>query len=65
MSCDRFECRGYPFVPGLALAGSIAFIVGAVIGDRANSMLAILLLVISGPVYRAIRPRAMMVSGVT
>ena len=58
-----FRVPGYPFVPGLALAGSFAFIVGAVIGDRANSMLAIALLVISWPVYRAIRLRAMIVSG--
>jgi len=58
-----FRVPGYPIIPGLALAGSIAFIVGAVIGDRANSVLAIALLVISWPVYRAIRPRAMIVSG--
>ena len=60
-----FRVPGYPFIPGLALAGSIAFIAGAVIGDRANSMLAVALLVISWPVYRAIRPRAMIVSRVT
>jgi APA family basic amino acid/polyamine antiporter len=49
---------GYPFIPGLALGGSLAFMVGAVLGDRANSMLAIGLLVISWPVYRLTRPRA-------
>jgi len=58
-----FRVPGYPIIPGLALAGSIAFIVGALIGDRANSMLAIALLVISWPVYRAIRPHPMIVSG--
>jgi APA family basic amino acid/polyamine antiporter len=58
-----FRVPGYPIIPGLALAGSIAFIAGALIGDRANSMLAIALLVISWPVYRAIRHRAMIVSG--
>ena len=58
-----FRAPGYPIIPGLALAGSIAFIAGALIGDRANSMLAIALLVISWPVYRAIRLRAMIVSG--
>jgi APA family basic amino acid/polyamine antiporter len=53
-----FRVPGYPFIPGLALGGSLAFMVGAVLGDRANSMLAIGLLVISWPVYRLTRPRA-------
>ena len=50
-----FRVPGYPFVPGLALAGSLAFMAGAVFGDRANSLLALALLVISWPVYRLIR----------
>jgi APA family basic amino acid/polyamine antiporter len=53
-----FRVPGYPFIPGLALGGSLAFMVGAVLGDRANSMLAIALLVISWPVYRLTRPPA-------
>jgi len=53
-----FRVPGHPFVPGCALAGSLAFMVGAVLGDRANSMLALALLVISWPVYRMTRPRA-------
>jgi APA family basic amino acid/polyamine antiporter len=52
-----FRVPGYPFIPGLALGGSLAFMVGAVISDRADSMLAIGLLAISWPVYRLIRPR--------
>ena len=50
-----FRVPGYPFVPGLALAGSLAFMAGAVFGDRANSLLALALLVISWPVYRLLR----------
>jgi APA family basic amino acid/polyamine antiporter len=53
-----FRAPGYPFVPGCALAVSLAFVVGAVLSDRDNSMLALGLLVISWPVYRMIRPQA-------
>ena len=53
-----FRVPGYPFVPGCALAGSLAFMAGAVLGDRTNSMLALGVLVISWPVYRLTRPRA-------
>ena len=36
-----FRVPGYPFVPGIALAGSLAFMVAAVLSDRTNSMLAV------------------------
>jgi len=52
-----FRVPGYPFVPGVALAGSLAFMVAAVLSDRTNSMLAVALLGISWPVYRLIRRR--------
>jgi APA family basic amino acid/polyamine antiporter len=52
-----FRVPGYPFVPGVALAGSLAFMIAAVLSDRANSMLAVALLGISWPVYRLIRRR--------
>jgi APA family basic amino acid/polyamine antiporter len=52
-----FRVPGYPFVPGIALAGSLAFMVAAVASDRTNSMLSLALLGISWPVYRLIRPR--------
>jgi hypothetical protein len=44
-------------VPGIALAGSLAFMVAAVVSDRTNSMLSLALLGISWPVYLLIRPR--------
>lgn len=52
-----FRVPGYPLVPGLALAGSLAFMVAAVASDRRNSLLSLALLGISWPVYRLIRPR--------
>ena len=42
---------GYPWTTGIALIGSIAFLVAAVIGDRANSVRSLLLLAASFPVY--------------
>jgi basic amino acid/polyamine antiporter, APA family len=52
-----FRVPGYPWVPGLALAGSLAFLVGAVLGDRANSGMALALLAASLPVYLLVRWR--------
>jgi APA family basic amino acid/polyamine antiporter len=47
-----FRVPGYPFVPGLALAGSIAFLIAAIASDRVNSLLAILLVAVSWPIHR-------------
>ena len=52
-----FRVPAYPFVPAVALAGSLAFMVAAVVSDRANSMLSLALLAISWPVYRLVRAR--------
>jgi len=52
-----FRVPGYPFVPAIALAGSVAFMVAAVVSDRSNSMLSLALLAISWPVYRLVRTR--------
>ena len=52
-----FRVPGYPFVPGLALAGSLVFMAAAVMSDRANSLRSLALLAISWPVYRLVRPR--------
>jgi basic amino acid/polyamine antiporter, APA family len=53
-----FRVPGYPWVPGIALAGSIAFLIGAVAGDWDNSVRAILLLALGTPVYLLIRRRS-------
>jgi APA family basic amino acid/polyamine antiporter len=52
-----FRVPGYPFVPGVALAGSLAFMVAALVSDRTNSVRSLVLVGISWPVYRLIRRR--------
>lgn len=46
-----FRVPGYPWLPGIALVGSLAFLVGAVLGDRTNSVRALGLLAVSLPAY--------------
>ncbi len=45
---------GYPYTTGLALLGSLAFLVGAVVSDWGNSWKSLLLLGLSYPVYRVV-----------
>jgi APA family basic amino acid/polyamine antiporter len=53
-----YRARGHPWTTGLVLAGSIAFLAGAVVQDTANSLLALGLLLASYPVFRAVRGAA-------
>jgi len=46
---------GFPWTTGIALIGSIAFLVAAMIGDPTNSVRALLLLAASFPVYLVVR----------
>jgi len=48
---------GFPFTTGLALLGSLAFLVGSVVSDWSNSWKSIVLLALSYPVYRAVASR--------
>ena len=50
-----FRVPGYPLVPAIALAGSLVFMLAAVVSDRTNSVLAVILLVLSWPVDRLAR----------
>ncbi len=50
-----FRVPLYPWIPGAALLGSIAFLVAAVLGDRTNSLWALGLVALSGPVYLVVR----------
>jgi basic amino acid/polyamine antiporter, APA family len=50
-----YRAWGYPLTTALALAGSVAFLVGAVKDDTENSVFAIKLLAISLPVFLALR----------
>ena len=50
-----YRVWGHPWTTGLALVGSIAFLVSAVAGDLRNSLWAVVLLAVSYPVYRLSR----------
>ena len=58
-----YKALGYPYTTAFSLVGGTAFLVGAIITDRQNSMIALGLLAVSYPVYaltmRAARKRAM------
>ncbi len=58
-----YRALGYPFTTAFSLLGGTAFLIGAIVSDRRNSMVAIGLLVASYPVYaltmRAARRRRM------
>jgi basic amino acid/polyamine antiporter, APA family len=61
-----YRARGHPWTTGLVLAGSIAFLGGAVVQDTWNSMFALVLLVVSYPVFRVVqraRARVAVVAG--
>lgn len=48
-----FRVPGYPVIPALALLGSLLFLFAAMWIDHANSLIAVLLLLLSWPAYRA------------
>lgn len=49
-----FRVPLYPLVPGLALLGSVVFLFASIWSDRNNSLIAIGMLAISWPIYRAL-----------
>lgn len=50
-----FRVPLYPWVPAAALVGSLVFLAGAVWSDRENSLIALLMLALTWPLYRAQR----------
>ena len=46
-----YRAWGYPWIPGLVLFGALAFIAGNFIGDRANSIRAVVVIAASYPLY--------------
>jgi amino acid transporter len=48
-----YRAWGYPWTTLLVLLGSIAFLVGAVISDKRNSLVALAILALSVPIYLA------------
>ena len=50
-----YRVWGYPWTTGLALVGSIAFLIGVIAGDTRNSLYALALLAISYPTFRLLK----------
>jgi APA family basic amino acid/polyamine antiporter len=50
-----YRAWGYPWTTGIVLAGSIAFLASAIHGDRENSLYALAILLLSYPVFLAIK----------
>jgi APA family basic amino acid/polyamine antiporter len=48
-----YRAWGYPWIPGLVLFGAVAFIAGNFVGDRANSIRAVVVIAASYPLYLA------------
>jgi APA family basic amino acid/polyamine antiporter len=53
-----FRAWGHPWTTGLVLIFSVAFLVANVFADTRNSIYSLLLVALSWPVYRVIRPKA-------
>ena len=50
-----YRAWGYPWTTGVALLGSIAFLIGSIATDHENAPLAAAMLVLSYPVYRVMK----------
>jgi len=50
-----YRAWGYPWTTGLALVGSIAFLIGAIASDTSNSLVALVVLAASYPAFRVMK----------
>ena len=50
-----YRAWGYPWTTGVALGGSVLFLVGSIVTDQDNAPWALTMLVLSYPVYRAMK----------
>lgn len=50
-----YRAIGHPWTTGFVLIGSLAFLASAIVGDRRNSVVALAILVVSYPVFRAMK----------
>jgi APA family basic amino acid/polyamine antiporter len=56
---DRpYRAWGYPWTTGIALGGSVLFLVGSIVTDQDNAPWALAMLVLSYPVYRVMKVAA-------
>jgi basic amino acid/polyamine antiporter, APA family len=52
-----YRAKGHPWTTGFVLVGSLAFLTSAVIADRKNSLYALVIVLVSYPVFRLSRQR--------
>ena len=52
-----FKAWGHPWTTGLVLVLSLGFLIGAVVTDTRNSVYSLILLALSWPLYRVLRPK--------
>jgi basic amino acid/polyamine antiporter, APA family len=50
-----YRAWGYPWTTGIALGGSVLFLIGSIVADRENAPWALALLILSYPVYRLMK----------
>jgi APA family basic amino acid/polyamine antiporter len=50
-----YRAWGHPWTTGIALAGSVLFLIGSIVTDRENAPWALALLILSYPVYRLMK----------
>jgi len=50
-----YRAWGYPWTTAMALGGSLLFLVGSILADQRNAPLALVMLVLSYPVYRGMK----------
>jgi APA family basic amino acid/polyamine antiporter len=58
-----YRARGYPWTTAAAVAGSLAFLAGAIVSDTRNSVYGFLILLGSYPIYRLARKRVITQNG--
>jgi len=52
-----YKAKGHPWTTGLVLLASIGFLIGAAVTDTRNSLYSLVLLALSWPLYRMLRPK--------
>jgi APA family basic amino acid/polyamine antiporter len=53
-----YRAWGYPWTTGIALGGSILFLIGSIVTDQQNAPYAVLLLALSYPIFRVMRRKS-------
>jgi APA family basic amino acid/polyamine antiporter len=51
-----YRAKGHPWTTGLVLVASVGFLIGAAVTDTRNSVYSLVLLALSWPLYRMLRP---------